>query len=409
MKQYTSALFLLLCVAACKKYDLAPEIQDPAYIRVFNDLSGTTDALHTQQASNFLTFLLDPETDAGGVPTNASTIGDYLAPRLQFALSYSANEGNRSIGDGYLGGNVRYDLPSEVVLTPTNYEYPGNKHVLAAPVINGFDLSGWAQTPSGKHRIVFVQRPQNDVDFKNLSTDIRKRILLDTTVNFEKGEVYTIEVVSRDLDKGQYGLYVRKEQFTHMAVDTSKLYLGFVNLSGKATREDSAGFSTVFPDRIKVNASYLIYNDAASGGYNKFYNPYPGYNNTYLTSMLTTMDTSISFIPLPMLPQDTFFYQGLVRTYWTPTPAISTDFGSLPHFEFNMTDADAPGAGSFPIKSIIDPAVMNNYQNGLLSTYTPNLNLLVNNNGVYHVYPTVNIMELVYNRVYMIQMVRAIN
>jgi hypothetical protein len=295
-----------------------------------------------------------------------------------------------------------------------NYEYPGNAHVLTAPVINGFDLSAWAQVPSGRHRIVFIKRPTNGLGFKNLSSTIRNDVLLDTTVNFEKGEVYTLEVISRDLDNGKYGLYIRKEQFIHQSFEADKLYVGFVNLSGATTSDVRNGFKNVFPDRIKVVGSYFRHNDAASdGGYNSFYNPIAGYDNTYFTTVSTRMDTTISFYPLPMLPQSDFFYQGLLRTYMPIRQLTPSDQGTLPFVKFLFTDADAPvydpvTGKSYQLQCSADPATHNNNNPFTTSakSNTPNLNLIVNSNGKYYIYPTLNIMEIVYDRVYLMQIVR---
>jgi hypothetical protein len=414
MKRYLSILFLGLCITGCKKYDIEPQIKDPAYIRVFNNLTPTLDVIHGQQSTPFLTFLMDPQTDAAGIPADAAIIGDYLGTRQLFSWSYSGNEANSAVGNNTTGPFNGQDLPN---LTPINYEYPGTTHVLTAPVINGFDLSAWAQVPSGKHRIVFVTRPQNGIGFKDLSATIRNSILLDTTLNFEKGEVYTMEVLSRDLDNGKYGLYIRKEQFIHQAFESDKLYLGFVNLSGKTTAEVKQGFRTAFPEKVKITGSYLLFNDAASqGGGNVFYNPVPGYDNTYFTSLSTTMDTAISWHPLPMLEQDAFFYQGLLRNYApniTSEPVITSNQGSMPYFRFVFMDADAPvydpnSGVSFLLSCSADPAVYNNFNATTtgVTGYTPNLNLVINSKGAYHIYPTLNIMEMVYDRVYLMQIVR---
>lgn len=411
MKRYISILFAGLCVVAwpgCKKYEIEPQIQNPAFIRVFNNLTPTLDFVHGQQVTPFLTFLMDPETDAAGIPTDAAVIGDFLGTRQLFSLSYAANEANSSVGNNTTGGPLPHpDAPN---LTPVKYEYPGNAHVLTAPVINGFDLSAWAQVPSGKHRIMFVIRPQNGIVFKDLSASIRNGILLDTTIMLEKGEVYTLEVISRDLDNGKYGLYIRKEQFIHQAFESNKLYVGFVNLSGEKTEDARNGFMNVFPEKVKVTGSYLRYNDPASQASGSvFYTPVPGYDNTYLTTLSSRLDTTISYHPLPMLPQSDFFYQGLLRTYVDIMTSEPARQGTLPYFRFQYLDADVPAYGSlFKTNCSANPAVYNNYNvvTTSVKNYLPNLNLVINNKGAYHVYPTVNIMEIVYDRVYLMQIVR---
>lgn len=409
-------LLLGLGLAGCKKYALAPLVKDPAYIRVFNNLSSTIDALHNQQATPFLTFLMDPKTDGAGVPNDASIIGDYLGTRQGFSLSYPINEANSSTGNGTL---ANFGNPATVNLTPVNYEYPGNAHVQTAPVINGLDLSAWASIPSGKHRIMFIVRPQSNPGFKDLSVTQRSDILLDTTVNFEKGEVYTLEVVSRDLDNNKYGLYIRQEQFIHQAFDTTKLYVGFTNLSGKPTSDMLNGVTKYIGDKINVTATYSVYNDAASAGGNgtsatALYQPYPGYNSTVLTSLTTKMDPVIDYQPLPFLPQDSFFYQGLLRQYAIiTTTGASIPYGTMPYFNFQLYNVDDPMYDPFSaqdyfinINCAYDPSVFNSY---VTTGSLPQLNLIVNTGHGYHVYSTINIMEIVYNKVYMMQIQRGFN
>lgn len=417
MKIYRSIIFLLLLatgIAGCKKYDLAPELTDPAYMRVFNNLAVNPDALHSGQVAPFVTFVMDPKTDAAGIPADGSVIGDYLTTRQLFSLSYPISEANSSIGTGTLGAGVGNNTPV-INNTPVNYEYPGNAHVLTAPVINGFDLSAWAQVPSGKHRLMFVVRPKNAIAFKDLAATIRGNILLDTTVNFVKGEVYTLELVSRDLDNGKYGLYIRHETFPRQAYDAGKLYVGFVNLSGKKPLNAQQGFSFNFGDRVRINCTYNIFNDAAYATQgSSFYNPYPGYDETYLTTLASRMDTTISFQPLPLLQESSFFYQGLLREYFPVNGTSNSYFGSLPYYSFNLLDADNPVSDpdaklGYLLRCARDPSSYNNYPVDYNNRSVPNLNLLVNTGGGYHVYSTVNIIELVYDRAYLMQIQRAFN
>ncbi len=134
-------------------------------------------------------MLIDPEMDGQGLPNNAGIVGDFLATRQLFSLSYPINAANSDISGSVLSGRGG----ASASLYPSNFEYPGNAHVLTAPAINGFDLSAWAQIPSGKHRIMFIVRPQNNTPFKNLSALIRGNILIDTTVELAHGEVYTMQ------------------------------------------------------------------------------------------------------------------------------------------------------------------------------------------------------------------------
>lgn len=416
MKIYKPMIFLLLFalgIAGCKKYEISPQLTDPAYMRVFNDLAATADVLHSGQAPPFVTFLMDPKTSASGIPDDAGIVGDYLSTRQLFSLSYPINEANSSIGTGTLGAGP--SVPPVINNTPVNYEYPGNAHVLTAPVINGYDLSAWAQVPSGKHRIMFVVRPKNSIAFKDLASTIRSNVLLDTTVNFVKGEVYTLELVSRDLDNGKYGLYIRHEQFPHQAFDVNKLYVGFVNLSGVTPLNAQQGFAFNFGNRVRISCSYNIFNDAAYATQGStFYDSYPGYQDTYMTTLASRMDTTISYQPLPLLPESSFFYQDVLRNYYPVNSSNNSDFGSLPFFSFNLLDADKPASDpdaklGYILRCARDPSSFNNYAADYNNRTAPNLNLMVNTGGGYHVYSTINIVELVYDRAYLMQIQKGFN
>jgi hypothetical protein len=411
MKNYI-ILILLIAATGCKKYAEAPLIQNASYIRVFNDLPLAVDPLHTGQAAPFLTFVMDPQMGANNVADSGAVIGDFLGTRELYSLSYPINEADNSVGHTTL--DERGD-PVQVSLNPINFEYPGNAHVLTAPAMNGFDLSAWAAVPGGKHRIMFVLRPQNSLPFTQLSVTIRNRILIDTVVDFEPGEVYTMEVVSQDLDRDKYGLYVRREAFIHQSFEENKLYVGFVNLSGVEPRTSKYGFTNMFSAQTNIYYTYNIYDDVKNASQTVpdiIYNPLPGYDHTYYTTLNTRMDTVIPFLALPLLPESSFFRQDTLRTYMKAIPGIFNiaGFGTLPHFEFDLRDAQNIGP-SFNIRSSGDPRIFNHYDVNVTraTKFTPNLNLAVNTGSAWHIYSTLNIMEMVYDRVYMMQIQRAFN
>lgn len=415
MKKYIIPAFLASAalVAGCKKYEEAPLVQNAAYIRVFNDIPTGIDPLHTGQVSPFLTFVMDPHMDAQNVADTGAVVGDFLATRELYSLSYPINEANNSIG------HTTYDMsdiPVSVSLTPINLEYPGNAHVQTAPAINGFDLSAWGAVPSGKHRILFISRPQSNVNFTNLSVAIRKRVLVDTVVDLQPGEVYTMEMVTRDLDKGEYGLYIRRESFIHQSFEENKLYVGFVNLSGVQPNTSKYGFTNVFSDRTSIYATYYLYDDVknAGGTYPDLqYATVPGYDHAYYSTLSTRMDTTISYMSLPMLPQSAFFQQDSIRAYgkdWPIGIVYNTQFGTLPHVYFNMLDANSQQP-AFSLRCNWDPKRYNHWDVNAtnIRDNAPNLNLLVNNGSKWQVYSTVNIMEMIYDRVYMMQIQRGFN
>lgn len=400
------AVLAVFCLEGCKKYAELPPLGHPAYIRVFNDLPNITTALSNGQALPFLTFIMDPTTDTSGTPMGGAIVGDYMATRQLFSLSYPINEANSSVG---VTGISTIGYQPITYLFPINFEYPGNAHVLPAPAINGFDLSAWAQVPSGRHRIMFVSRPENSIAFGDLSQTIRNRVLIDTTVDLQDGEVYTLEAVSRDMSKPDYGLYFRHEAFPHESFEDDKLYVGFVNLSEKPSQLVVDGFGSAFPDKIAISYTYNIQDDNRSGaGSTPYYNPLPGYNNINYTTLVTKMDTVIPYLSLPLLPDNYFFLGDTLRTYASQTLSQ----GSQPFVSFTFQDPNNPGTPFLILACAYNPATFNNYDNPLFTAANstlPNLNLIVNINGQYHIYPTLNILELVDNRVYMMQIQKGFN
>jgi hypothetical protein len=402
----------ILLLAGCYKYkevDLEPS---PSYMRVFNSVAVTPDVLQGGGVSSFFTFLMDPETDANGIPLNAAVMGDFLTTRQLYSASRPINSGNSSEGQ-YVIDKLGRKIYST---TPLNYEYPGNAHVLTAPAINGFDLSAWAQIPSGKHRIVFVNRPRNSIAFPNLSKEIRSQVLVDTVVDFQKDEVYTLQILSRDLDKNEYGLYVRKEQFVHQAFEEDKLYVGFINLSGKMPRLAELFFTSSFPDKVSIKYSYKVQDRPNSYEHVAL----PGYDNNYYTTLTEKMNTAINYMMLPLLPREYFFEKDILRTYYR---VDDLNLGgraayTLPFAEFTFDDADRPGRTIAVIQHAANPAVYNTYRYGsfLVSpsqrmeiNMLPNLNLITSAGNRYHISGTLNIMEIVYDRIYMMQVQRGFN
>ncbi|ASZ12145.1 hypothetical protein KTO58_13990 [Chitinophaga pendula] len=405
MIMYRVCFFILagfIILSGCKKYEEAPLLGNPAYIRVFNSIPYAADALHTGGVVPFITFLMDPETDADGLPVNAKVVGDFMATRQLFSLSYPINAANSSFNSLIQDGRG-----SESLLGPVNYEYPGNAHVLTAPAINGFDLSAWAQVPSGRHRLVFVFRPRNNVNFKDLSATIRGNILIDTTIDLSAGEVYTIEALARDVEKKLFGLYVRKEQFIHQAFDPAKLYVGFVNLSGEKPSFTQIGMGAMLPEKPIITYSTYLPNDVTIP---------VGTPPIYHTTLQKRMDTDIDYLALPIPPRSDFFVDDTLRSYASDKVVGAAGRldgypgGGLPCYVFRYQDIDNP-AVKFSTYSSANPRTFNSLKiaGTLAKYYTPNLHLIVNANNDYHIYGTINIMEIVYDRVYLMQIQRGFN
>jgi hypothetical protein len=405
---------LLLLLSGCYKYKELDQMEEPAYLRVFNSVAVNPDLLEGNNISTFFTFLMDPETDEKGIPTDAAIKTDFFTTRELYSSSYPVNSGNSSEGHYVVDQFGRKQFSN----TPVNFEYPGNAHVLTAPAINGFDMSAWAQVRSGQHRIVFVVRPRNTIPFPQLSTVIRSQIVIDTVVNYEKGEVYTMQIVCRNIDKAEYGLYLRKESFVHQAFEENKIYVGFVNLSGQRPRMADLGYKNVFPEKVAIRYSYFTYENAPV----RRYVPLAGYYNNYYSTLTKKMDTAISYMTLPQLPREAFFDRDTLRPYYRvdDRTTIGRVPNTIPYAEFSFSDGDQPSGvnGNYTVHALANPTVFNTYcygpyvrsqENQAYVNMMPLLNKIVSANSRYHIYSTLNIMEIVYDRIYMMQIQRAFN
>lgn len=204
--------FAFLIFGSCQKIEYR-NMDDPAYIRVFNSISYYQGWANKNDTATYLCMLINPEFDASGLPVSAETVGDFLAERATYSPPYPS-----SVGTG---------------ATKANTEYPGKKNVLVGPILNGFNLSSWAQTPSGTQRIMFYYRPKSEVDFFDLSDRDRKNILVDTIVTLQAGEVYTLQVLLKDFATKKKGFVMRQENFHKQALSDSLVYVNFYNYSAE--------------------------------------------------------------------------------------------------------------------------------------------------------------------------------
>lgn len=202
----------LLAFASCRKVDYTI-IDQPAYLRVFNDLNyaQTMDNINSIYPS--LCMIIDPVLDADGIPTGGKVVGDFLDKRDVYAPPYPSHIGNST--------------------SVQNPEYPGKENVLVGPVLNGFDLSSWAQVPSGKLRIMFFYRPYTTTPFFELEAKLKKNVLIDTTINLSAKEVYTLHVLQKDFVTKKNGVLLREENFHKLPLSDSLAYINFYNYSAK--------------------------------------------------------------------------------------------------------------------------------------------------------------------------------
>ena len=203
-------VLLVLLLAGCRKTDFAA-VENPAYIRVFNCLDFNTTIDNKDAPQPFLVMMIDPVLDKDGIPESAAITGDFLDKRDAWARPY----------------------PDAVNTTLWQKEYPGTLKVLAAPILNGYDLSSWAQVPSGRHRIIFQTRPYNQTPYFKLEKKLRGVTLIDTTIDIGVREVYTMQVLQKNYRSPKTILYVRNENFVKQALSDSMVYVNFYNLSSE--------------------------------------------------------------------------------------------------------------------------------------------------------------------------------
>jgi len=247
-------MIALLFITGCSKVEYT-KIESPAYLRVFNDLNYVQTLDTKDQEIPFLTMLIDPVMDQDGMPVSTAILGDFLDQRAPYAPPYPSHIGNST--------------------SVNNPEYPGKEDVLVAPVVNGFDLSSWAQIPSGSHRIVFMFRPKNTIPFFSLESRLKKKVLIDTTMVLDAQEVYTLHILQKDYVSKKNGILLRQENFHKLPLSDSLVYVNFYNLSAKgfweADNVEKGGNNYVKGAvgngiRDRMNIFYTLYrgNDAKS-------------------------------------------------------------------------------------------------------------------------------------------------
>lgn len=277
------SLVLLLGATGCRK-SIYNKVDNPSYLRVFNTLSYEVDLSTKGKKVPFLTMIIDPQISKDGVVTGGSVIGDFLDVRKPYAAPSS-----NAAGTDY-----------------KNTEFPGKLKIPVAPVMNGFDLSGWAQVPAGRHRFVFYVRPITPVPFLMLpETDrMADALIADTTLETSAGEVYTMNLLEKDVTSPQLStlVYLRHEIFTSIPFADSLLYVNFYNLSAKGYAQahpeisrNIIGTNTATGCAIadNVNLYYYLYtpdvpypytlenNQTPAIGFDAI----PGYNNVPLQNL----------------------------------------------------------------------------------------------------------------------------
>lgn len=283
----------IVLLSGCAKIDFKT-VKEPAYLRVFNNLRFKVTVQNQDQALSTLTMLINPAYGADGLPVSAAALGDFLVTRPAYAPPYPSHIGNS--------------------LERYNPEYPGKERVIAGPILNGFDLSSWAQVPSGKMRIAFYARPKSEVPFFDLDPRYRTTPLIDTTLDLLAGEVYTLHALEKDFDTKETGVLLRREVFHKLPLADSLVYVNFYNMSAR-------GFWQADRSRKQENVNTLVKNslyreDRLSQGirdemnvYCSVYDermqsltPIPSFTRIFLTHLIRNTESAAAapyyFLPL---------------------------------------------------------------------------------------------------------------
>ncbi|ASZ14757.1 hypothetical protein CK934_01010 [Chitinophaga sp. MD30] len=270
---YWFALLLVL-MTGCTKVDYTT-VDDPAYLRVFNDFNYGFSLDEKDKKLPFLCMLIDPVFDKDGKPTGGKIVGDFLDIRDYYAPPYPSHIGTST--------------------SVNNPEYPGKEDVLVGPILNGYDLSSWAQIPSGTHRFLFLYRPKNSVPYFQLEKALQGEVMLDTTVTLTSHEVYTMHLLQKDYVTKENGVLLRQETFHKQSFSDSLVYVNFYNYSAKGFLESPdnikpkiarmASFNNGVRDKMDI--FLFLYPDQRAITQSSDYrsNPLPGYNGRYLASV----------------------------------------------------------------------------------------------------------------------------
>lgn len=305
--------FNLLFIVSCRKSEYN-FVDQPAYLRVFNTLKYKVDLSTKGKPVPFLIMIIDPEFDSNNTLIGGKVKGDFLDVRNK----YSSPTANAASSDY------------------KNKEYPGSLKIPVAPVINGFDLSNWAQVPSGTHRFIFCTRPQNAIPFFELPEKTRKEqiILADTTLELIQGEVYTMNLLEKEYnaDKLVTNVYLRKEIFQKLAFSDSMNYVNFYNLSSngfveahpEGNESDGTGAGTGTAIKNEVNLFFSLLKNDVGFPFTIINNERPrlgenlveGYQDIPLKTLRRSQDpevTPYNIIPL-FVGRDTS--NRTMSTYW---------------------------------------------------------------------------------------------
>ncbi|ASZ11280.1 hypothetical protein KTO58_18780 [Chitinophaga pendula] len=290
LMRYLTMTVLSAVMVSCSKVNYT-KVDNPAYLRVFNNLNYIVGLSNKDEPTPFLTMLIDPVLDKDGIPIGAAIKGDFLDKRDWYAPPYPSHIGSST--------------------SVKNPEYPGKEDVPVAPVLNGFDLSSWAQIPSGKHRFLFLYRPNSNTPFFELEPIYRRKVMIDTVLELSPKEVYTMHILQQDFKTKRNGLILRQENFHKQSLSDSMIYVNCYNMSAKGFWEADNSLKP----RQRTGGTYLMemgLKDQLTIWYSLFKGddlkaPVPGYLFNYLATVYRDTESSAvaPYYSIPLFPEAT--------------------------------------------------------------------------------------------------------
>ncbi|MBC9913491.1 hypothetical protein [Chitinophaga varians] len=381
MKQKFSIIIagLVSALCSCAKIE-HKKIDDPAYLRVFNNLNYTVALENKDEEQPFLTMLIDPVTDASGMPTSAAIIGDFLDQRNSYAPPYPS----------HVGTSISFRNP----------EYPGKEDVLVGPVLNGFDLSSWAQIPSGQHRVMFMYRPVSGIPFFSLEDRLKKKVLLDTVLQLDSREVYTLHILQKNFRTRENGMLLRREIFHKLSLSDSLVYVNFYNMSAegyeeadksKKKRNADAGMLQ-YGIKDEANIWMSLYTaDALT-------KPVPGYNFRFLTTLRrnNTSNAVSSYFSFPLFADNAA--DGIRTTAWQRFSLMGPGLDPLSN-PYNDNDGEVVN-GNYAVISCYGNGSRANFERYICSRPNMIVNIHSGTNNPQS-FATVNTIEIVNGTAYL--------
>ncbi|NLR64200.1 hypothetical protein HGH92_07770 [Chitinophaga varians] len=370
---------LLAVFSSCAKIE-HKKIDDPAYLRVFNNLNYTVSIENKDEEQPFLAMLIDPETDTSGMPVSAAIVGDFLDQRDGYAPPYPSHVGSSN--------------------SFKNPEYPGKESVLVGPVLNGFDLSSWAQIPSGKHRVMFMFRPVNNTPFFQLEERLKKKVLIDTVLQLDSHEVYTLHILQKNFRTKKNGMVLRQEVFHKMPLSDSMIYVNFYNMSADGFADADISLKKRIPQsgllmfgvKDVMNVWFSLFTN------DELRNPVPGYRFRYMTSLRQNNTSNVvqPYYSFPLFAANGT--DGIRTTAWQRISLMVP--GMNPENNPYNDQAPAEVLGNYAVISCYGNGTKPGFERDILTVPNMIVNIHSGTNNPQS-FATVNTIEIVNGRAYL--------